>query len=88
MEDPSSHVLAPEIALLSTSLSPQTRNTGQVVPFAAQEVANPTHIHEVAGLTPVLTQWVKDPGAAASCSIGHRHGSDLALPWLWQMAGA
>ena len=34
------------------------------------------------GLIPGLTQWVKD-GIAASCGIGRRCGSDLALLWLW-----
>ena len=36
-----------------------------------------------AGLIPGLAQWVKDPGVAMSCSVGHRRGSDLALLWLW-----
>ena len=26
---------------------------------------------------------VKDPGIAMSCVIGHKHGSDLALLWVW-----
>ena len=39
--------------------------------------------HEVVGLIPGLTQWVKRPGIAVSCGIGRRHSSDLALPWLW-----
>ena len=30
------------------------------VPFMAQQLTNPTRIHEVVGSTPVLTQWVKD----------------------------
>ena len=32
----------------------------QGVPVGAQQVKNPTSIHEVAGLIPGLTQWVKD----------------------------
>ena len=35
------------------------------VPVVAQQITNPTSIHEDAGLTPGLTQWVRD----------------LALPW-------
>ena len=31
------------------------------VPFMAQWLTNPTRNHEVAGLFPVLAQWVKDP---------------------------
>ena len=37
------------------------------VPFVAQQVKNPTYIHEDMGLIPGLTLWVKD----------------LALLWLW-----
>ena len=37
----------------------------------------------MAGSISGLIQWVKDPGVAVSCGIGCRHGSDLALLWLW-----
>ena len=39
------------------------------VPIVAQWVKNPTSIHEDAGLSPGLTQWVKGSGAALSCGI-------------------
>ena len=31
------------------------------VPVVAQQVTNPTGIHEVAGSIPGLSQWVEDP---------------------------
>ena len=27
-------------------------------------------------------------GIAVSCGVGRRHGSDLALPWLWHRPAA
>ena len=32
---------------------------------------------------PGLPQWVKDPGVAMSCGVGHKHSLDPALLWLW-----
>ena len=49
----------------------------------AQWLTNPTRNHEVVGLTPGLTQWVKESGVAMSCGIGGRRGLDPVLPWLW-----
>ena len=37
---------------------PEYRNSG--IPIVAQQVKNPTSIHEDVGLIPGLTQWVKD----------------------------
>ena len=35
-----------------------------------------------------LAQWVKDPGMAVSCGVGHRRGSDLVLLWYRPAAAA
>ena len=53
------------------------------VPVVAQQVKNPSSIHEDVGLIPGLAQWVKGSSTAISCCIGHRCSSDPALLWLW-----
>ena len=45
-------------------------------------------LDEDLGLIPDLTQWVKDPALAVSSGVGGRHGSDLALLWLWRRPAA
>ena len=54
----------------------------------AQWLTNLTRNHEVVGLIPGLAQWVKDPGAAVSCGVGHRYSSDPVLLWLWHRPAA
>ena len=34
-------------------------------------------------MIPGHAQWVKGSDLALSCGLGHRHGSGLALLWLW-----
>ena len=49
----------------------------------AQQVKNPTIIHEDVGLIPGLAQGVKGSDVATSCGIGDRCSLDLVVLWLW-----
>ena len=49
----------------------------------AQQVTNPTGIHEDTSSIPGLSQWLKDLALLVSCSVGHRHGSYATYLWLW-----
>ena len=51
-------------------------------------VTKPARIHEVVGSIPGLGQWIKDSALLVSCGVGHRHGSDPTLLWLWYRSAA
>ena len=48
------------------------------VPIVAQWLTNHTSNHEVVSSISGLAQWV-----AMSSGVGHRHGLDPVLLWLW-----
>ena len=54
----------------------------------ARWVNNLTSIHEDVGSIPGYAQWVKGSSIAVSCDVGHRHGSDPTLLWLWHRSTA
>ena len=49
----------------------------------AQQVTNPICTHEDAGSILSLPHWVKALAIAVNSAVGHRHGSDPELLWLW-----
>ena len=58
-------------------------NQLQGVPIVAQWKTNLTSNPEDAGLIPWPYSVGKWSSIAMSCGVGHRHGSDPALLWLW-----
>ena len=60
------------------------------VPVVAQQVKNPTRIHEDSGLIPGLAQWVKGSGVAVSYGVRSqtRLGSGTAVTVAWASAAA
>ena len=53
----------------------------------AQQLMNPSRIHEDVGSIPGLTQCLRS-SVAMTCGVGHRRGSDLVLLWLWYRPAA
>ena len=49
----------------------------------AHWLKNPTRNHEVVGSIPGLSVGLGS-GIAVSCGVGHRHGLDPALLWVWR----
>ena len=49
----------------------------------AQQVKNPTSVHQDLGSVPGPAQWVRGLGIAVSSDVGCRCGLDLAWLWLW-----
>ena len=49
----------------------------------AQQVKNPTRIHEVAGSILDRDQLIKGSGIVVSCIVNCRRGSDVVWLWLW-----
>ena len=50
-------------------------------------VTSLTSIQEDTGSILGLAQCVKGSDVALSCGVGHRHGLDLVLLWLWHKPG-
>ena len=47
-------------------------------------MVNVPNTYEDMGSIPGPAQWAKDSfGMAVSCGVGHRHGLDPELLWLW-----
>ena len=49
----------------------------------AQQIKNLSSIHEDVGLIPGLAQCVRDLVLHELCGLGHTHGLDPELLWLW-----
>ena len=47
----------------------------------AQQIKNPTSIHEDTGSIPGLTQWVEGSRVVTSCGVSQRSGIAVAVVW-------
>ena len=71
------------VSAVLKSKNEKNNNRNSLSSHCGLAVMNPTSILEDVGFIPGLYQWVKGSRVVVSCGVGRRHGSDLALLWLW-----